>query len=237
MQGVLDAEAFAQRLPNSSSLNTVLSLYREVQDASGNINLATVCQNRATWSVKGSDCPSLNEKQAPLKPNPDGGFDAFEPGSTTAITRAFFYRAGNGDLMAMSVDSDGTLVFGTRQRTNPLPEVGTTTSFWNAYLGAALTSTLVIDARTNTIQSVDPAAQSWVRIQKTQGGNDDHPETLLANTPRSGFTTRVAAQGVPAANGTTVNVNEFTSLTMRGMGLNPLVLPGPKLFDITVQQP
>jgi hypothetical protein len=205
-------------------------------DAAGSISNVTACANDTTWSLKGTDC-TAEPNPGSLKANADGGFDGVDPGSTTVSSRAFAFRAGGGDLMLIWVDGDGSFRFGTHRRTNTLPTVGTTTSNWNLYDGASLVSTLAVDGRTNTIQSVDTAAQSWVRVQKTQGGDDDHVETLLANAPRDGFTTRMAAQNVPAANGSTVNVNEFTAMTMRGMGFTPLAIPAPKLFDISVQQP
>ena len=37
--------------------------------------------------------------------------------------------------------------------------------------------------------------------------------------------------------GTTVNVNEFTSLGMRGTGISPLIQPGTRLFLLSVAQP
>jgi hypothetical protein len=86
---------------------------------------------------------------------------------------------------------------------------------------------------------VDVATQSYVRVQKTPGINNDHDATLFINNPRAGYLYRPAGTAL-AANGSTVTINAFTGLGMRGTGVTPLhlfVANGQKWFDLSVLQP
>jgi hypothetical protein len=61
--------------------------------------------------------------------------------------------------------------------------------------------------------------------------------TLYANRPRSGNVFRPASR-VTASDGTTVVLlNEFTTQRMPGMGFSPLVIPAPKLLQLSVGVP
>lgn len=203
-------------------------------NATGVMSNLLVCNNETTWSIKGSDCVTATGTLPTLRVNSAGGFDVVDAG--TVSSRAFAYRAGNGDLMMVSVDADGSYLFWSRQRSNTLPTVGAVTASWNFYGSAALTSTLVVDTSTNTISSVDTAAGSFLRQQNLSGQNFTRPETLFINNPRNGYNFRVGGT-VTTSTGTTVNVNEFTALTLRGMGASVLVQPAPKLFLVSVVQP
>jgi len=90
---------------------------------------------------------------------------------------------------------------------------------------------------TNTVQSVDASGASYTRLAKTVGGTDEHVETVQLDDPRSGYNFRAAAT-VTGTDGTTVvNVSEWTTLPVRGMGLNALLRPAQKQFMFSVQQP
>lgn len=68
------------------------------------------------------------------------------------------------------------------------------------------------------------------------------PETVFINTigggARNGFNWRVPATGVINSAGATVNVGEFTSLSLVGMGVAAIRLPGTSLpFALSVSEP
>ena len=202
-------------------------------DAAGAMTSVSECENAATWDVK--VCQSAPDGVLSIKANSDGAFDLVDNGA--ADGRVFAYQAGGGELMLVAIDADGSLTMFTKQRTNTLPTVGVVTTSWNVFMSNLLTSPNAISATSNTILSTDTTAGSWLRTQKTVGGTDDHPETFFANNPRNGYSSRVAATGVTADDGSTVNVSEITVLGMRGMGRNPLLVPAAKFFLFSVNQP
>ena len=80
------------------------------------------------------------------------------------------------------------------------------------------------------------AAGSFARLAKTVGGTDERSETVLVNSPRDGYNFRAAATAI-AADGSTINVPEWTHLGLRGMGLGAQTRAGQKRFLFSVQQP
>lgn len=167
--------------------------------------------------------------------NAQGGFDRTGVDGTD---RFFAYRAGNGDLMLLQISGDGSLGFWTGQRVNALPTVGTRTRNWNLNTDANLVAGSITESA-NTIASVDSAAGSFVRTIRT-GAGASYSETLRFNSPRDGYAFRAAAS-VSASDGSAVEVREFTSLSMRGMGFSPLKYiagsGGPASLLISVSQP
>jgi len=204
-------------------------------DSAGVLSGATWCQNDATWGLTGNDCAAVTGAVGTLKANADGGFDSFDPGSATPSGRAFAYRAGNGDLMLASIDGDGTVLFFTQKRSNVLPTVDVKNTTWNVTLNGQLASPLSVGISSNTILSVDAAAGSWVRQQHVASGAD-YPETLVANSPRDGYTVRPAAT-TTAVGGATVEIRELDVLVLRGMGFSAVVIPSNKSFVFSVNQP
>ena len=100
-----------------------------------------------------------------------------------------------------------------------------------------LTAPAPIGISSNTIQSVDTAAGSWVRQQHSaDGAAFDYSETLFANNPRDGYTFRPAAE-TTAVGGTPVQVREFDTLVLRGMGFSAVVIPSNRSFVLSVNQP
>jgi hypothetical protein len=205
-------------------------------NASGQQTPVLWCQNDSTWGLRGSDCATPTGAAASLRVNAAGGFDFVDAGATVATARAYVFRAGNGELMLMKVDADGSLQLRTRQRSNPLPTVGTVTTSWNVYVGNQGLANPSFDASSNTISSVDAASGSFVRAQTTVGSNNTHPETLFVNNPRDGYSWRQPG-ATTTTSGAAVTVSELNSLTLRGMGFTPFVLPGSKWFGVSVVQP
>ncbi len=206
-------------------------------DAAGAFSAVTWCQNEATWSLTSGNCIPITTDLSTLRANADGGFDSFDPGATASSGRAFMYKAGNGDVMVVEVDGDGSLLMFTKQRTVTAPPVGRVSASWNLALNAQLLAPTALSESSNTTASVDSTAGSWVRTQHSASGSAfDYPETLFANNPRAGFNYRAAATST-AVNGTSVNVREFNVLGLRGMGLNPVVIPSTKSFFFSVDRP
>jgi len=202
--------------------------------ATGTLSAVSACSNTSTWSV--ASCTDQTDPPS-FQANADGGFDVIEAGGTTASGRTFAYRAGNGDLMMVHVDGDGSFEVRTKQRTNALPEKDRVYTGWDFRFTNHWLATPVVTESTNTVTAVDSATSSFARLAKTVGGTDEHLETVLVNSPRNGYNFRPAATVTGTDGVTTVNVAEWTNLGLRGMGLNALLRPAQKQFMFSVQQP
>jgi hypothetical protein len=206
-------------------------------DGMGALTGGVWCQNDQTWGLTGADCVADTSAMGTLRANAEGGFDTLDVGSTTPNGRVFAYRAGNGDLMLVAVEDNGSVLFLTHKRTNVLPTVGVRNTTWNASLNGQLAAPLSIGISSNTILSVDPAAGSWVRQQHAAADAAlDYPETLFANSPRDGFTFRPAAASTTVG-GAAVQIREFDTLGLRGMGFSAVVLPANRSLVLSVNQP
>lgn len=202
-------------------------------DTTGGLSGVSACANPTTWDV--STCTAEPPDGSTRRAHSDGGYEVVESNGYVS-GRGFTYRSGSGDLMIVEVYDRGDFSFWTRQRTLSMPTVGTSTTFWNLTINNQLLMPGAVAQVSNTIQSVDSATGSYVRIHKTVGGTNDHPETLLQNSPRNGYLFRAAGSAL-AVDGTTANFVEFTSLTLRGMGFNPLILPASKTLLLSPIQP
>jgi hypothetical protein len=139
--------------------------------------------------------------------------------------RAFAYRAGNGDLMVVTVAPDGGVLIATKYRTLGMPAVGDTNSSWNVTSNAQGLTNAVLSVSENVTLSVDSATGVTTRNNTQDGLNNTHVQTLTRNAPRPGYIQRSAASNVPRSDGATTNVREFIGLALRGMGMTALVLP------------
>ena len=195
------------------------------------------CFNNTTWNMSGADC-SLQTPSSKFAANADGGFDVLNAATGALNGRMFAFRAGGGELMALVVGNAGNFTLFTKQRTLSLPAVGRVTTHVGPAIGQALTIDGAFGAgNQQTILSQDAVAGSFVRTAKTIGGTNDRPETLTQNSPRNGYSLRTAASAVPAIDNTTVNVLEFTALSLRGMGMTPVVFPAAKILVLSVDLP
>jgi hypothetical protein len=204
-------------------------------DAAGAMTAVKECNNATTWDV--TVCSDVADGVLSIKANADGGYDFVD--KTEVTGRVFAYKAGGGELMLVSVDADGSFTMLTKQRIKALPTVGTARTSWNIFMGNQLTSTRANSPGSQTIVSVDAAAGTWVRDSANNAAiTNFHPETFFANNPRNGYNFR--AQGTAplvAADGSSVTVSEITGLTMSGMGLGSVLLPGGKSFLFAVDKP
>ena len=118
-----------------------------------------------------------------------------------------------------------------------LPTVGATYSTWNVTLNPLLAAPAPSASRATRSSRVDTAAGSWVRQQHSANGAAfDYSETLFANSPRDGYTVRPAAT-TTAVGGTSVEIRQFDTLVLGGMGFTALVIPSNKSFSLSVNQP
>lgn len=189
------------------------------------------CSNPQTWDV--TTCATIPNGRS-LKANPDGGFDSMNGG--TLEGRIFVYRAGGGELMLVSIDNDGSFTLATRQRTNGLPTVGTVSTSWGLSMGNQLTSVSTLSESASSVVSVDTVANTYVRKTNNPGTTNHHLETVRINNPHGGYTFRVPGTTL-ADDNTTVNIRDFTALSLRGMGVTPLVLSSQKTFFLSVSKP
>ena len=206
-------------------------------DAGGRITAGFGCQNETTWAVDACNAvpASVLALVPALQVSTDGGFVLIDAAAQPIAQRLYLYKAGSNVMLA-SVSRDGTFAVLAPNKNLALPAVGALTASWNLDLTGALVSAISTYARSNTIQSVDTTAGSYVRIQRTPGTNNDHPETVFIDKPRPGFLLRPAGTST-GADGSAQTINEFTSLRPPGMGFGVGVLPGPKLFEFYVIQP
>jgi hypothetical protein len=174
-----------------------------------------------------------------------GGFDLVINDPTEPWRdRSFFYRAGNGDLMMVSLNSSGEFFLATKQRTLVLPAIGASTVFWNFELNTTNQAVTAGYQTGNTVASLDSINGRWTRTSWNVTSAVTYPQTLEINKARNGYNHRLAATGVTRSDGSTVNVREFYALTMRGMGISPVYLPNNsttgtanQLFILAVQRP
>lgn len=196
-------------------------------------------------SAADSTCTEQTTLLPNLTANTAGGFDLIGTDTTEPWRdRTFFYRAGNGDLMMLSINATGEFMLASRQRTLTLPSVGTVTSHWNFELTPANQAVTASYQTGNTVASLDTSAGRWTRTAWNVSSAVTYPQTLEINKARNGYVHRLPATAVPQSDGSTRNVREFYSLTMRGMGMSPVYLPNTstttsvnQLFLLSVQRP
>jgi hypothetical protein len=201
------------------------------QDSVGNRSAISVCSDLKTCA------PGTGTHK--LVARADGGFDSTTPGESASFVAA--YRAGNGDLMMVQVDGDGSLYALTQQRTVTLPTVGQVNNSWDVGTSNVLAGQPITDGA-NTITSVDAATQSFQRSNVTDfTTNVTRPELVFVNVisgglARTGYRWR-KGETVTNSAGASVNVPEWVGLSLRGMGMNVVAQPSstsnPYKFSVT----
>lgn len=191
------------------------------------------CTNATTWTVDVCSVPAATPEARRYAEDPHGGFVSR---TRSGVDRLFVYRVSNGQSMLVGIAGDGALFFGASPTRYSLPPVGRLSKSWNFDMTSRLASSTWAYTTVNVIWSVDPATDSWLRLKRSTTLSDEHPETLYANVPRSGYFSRQAGDARTAA-GTVVHFNPFTALPLAGSGVIAEVLPSVKLFEIAVNQP
>ena len=206
----------------------------------GEISAFSKCTNQLNWDVSVCQNPVIGPKDIVFNIGGDGNFVMREgftaDGRFTGGGRIQPYRSGNGDVMLFEYRMGGSFAFYTRQAVTNLPTIGARRTNLTLAINNNLTMPDRVNASSNTITAINSLAGSWTRNQKTVGGTDDHPETLLANNPRIGYTFRAAGTAL-AIDGTTATIREFTSLGLQGMGMSALLSPDRKQISLSVTQP
>jgi hypothetical protein len=193
------------------------------------------CEYASTAATR--ECGTSTTPHITYALDADGGF----LGTATSgnyVERIFPYRAGNGELFFINANQstsdvpsgDGSISFGTKQRTLTLPTVGTVHSVWNVSINTVnQLSGSAIESMTHTIQSVDSSAGSFTRLSGATYGAT-HSETIAinsigSNTTLNGFSYRAGATGIATSDGGTTTVRESISFKAAGMGLSVNYLP------------
>jgi hypothetical protein len=193
------------------------------------------CRLDTTWAV--NNCATVASAILALIPTitaePDGGFAMTD--ITGMSSRLFVYRGGSGDLMVAVVSVNGTFAVYTPDKSIPLPTVGAVSKGWSYDANAQLVAYPVGEG-SSTVISVDTAADTYTRVSRSNGGTRETTNTLSLNNPRRGYFHRPMSI-VTASDGTQVQLNEYTAMRLHGIGLVPLLLPGPKTFELSVTRP
>lgn len=172
-----------------------------------------------------------------LSVNGSGGGFTFAGNGWT--DRTFVYRAGGGELMAVSVNGSGGITLLTRKVARTAPAVGTVSDALNYYTSPIATAPWLLsmqaaDLSRSTIVSVDTAQSRWVRdavFNFTTGATV--PQTIAYNNPRDGYLRRLPATNVTRSDGSVGNVTEWVGLPMRGMGFNAVGLTADNRLLLT----
>jgi hypothetical protein len=203
--------------------------------ASGEGTVSYGCEYASTTATRA--CASSTTPHITYAVDERGGF----LGTATSgnyVERNFVYRAGNGALFLINANQstndvptgDGSISFGTKQRTLTLPTVNTVNSVWNVSINTLdQLSGNAIDSVTHTITSVDSSAGSFTRQSGTTSGAT-HSETISINsigdgTALNGFSFRDGATGVATSDNSTTTVRKSISFKAPGMGLSVNYLP------------
>ena len=158
--------------------------------------------------------------------------------------RVYGYRAGNGELMILSLNAYGEFSFGTRQRSLVLPTVGESSTQASLFADAAMVAGQALQTNVHTIASVDAGTGGVVRNTASNGSSVTVPQTLRYDLARTGYLQRTGATGVTASDGSTTNVRAFQGLPLVGVGLTVVYLPNTlsggsnnALFNLSVRLP
>ena len=194
-------------------------------DASGRVTAEVFCDDMKTCANETPDAARMT-----FVANADGGFD-LNGG------RVFAYRSGSGELMLVSLQSDGSMALATRKAPRTLSPINSVGRSWNMTLNNAYTVPLALSDSENTTVSQAAEGSSWTRnaiIDFDSGVT--RPETVQINVPLEGFIRRVPGT-VTASNGAASNVGEWIGLTLRGMGITPVAVPASQQLVFSVSKP
>ena len=154
------------------------------------------------------------------------------------VERAFAYRAGNGEVMAVVLSPGGSPFILTKERTLTLPAVGAVSSNWNVGVDTAGVASSALNSRTHTVASV--SGSTLVRNTSSDASTVTVPQSLQYNQARNGYIFRPGATAT-ASDGSSRAVFEGFFLPLRGFGLAPFYQPAttgtgssPAQFGISV---
>ena len=194
-----------------------------VVDANGVIT-SERCFNDPLNTAEASCTVTANPAVA-LATHADGGFtltstDAADPW----VDRVFTFRAGNGELLLLTINNHGEFAFGTRRHELPLPTVGDVQGNMTVLADGNMVAGDALQTHTHTIASVDAATRTVVRNTAVGSGTVTHPQTLVYDDARIGYLRRNGG-AVVASDGSSMNVRPMRALPLRGVGLTAVYLP------------
>ncbi|HEX3140150.1 MAG TPA: hypothetical protein VHQ87_08855 [Rhizobacter sp.] len=183
-----------------------------------------------TLATLEADC-SVDTGPAPaLAAHADGGFTLTSSDlSDPWVDRIFTFKAGNGELMLLSISGSGEFAFGTRQRTLSLPAVNDASTTITMLVDKNLVAGNALSSASHTIASAE--AGTVVRNSTASGDAAAHQETLVYNTARTGYLTRTGSSAA----------RPFTALPLQGVGLTAIYMPATAtnanaFFALSVRQ-
>jgi len=168
--------------------------------------------------------------------NAAGGFN-LNNATAGYVSRTFAYRAGGGELMLVDLATPGHITFMARNVAAVALPVGRIRTLWNLFLDSTYSAPAPISLSRSTITSSDAATGAYTRaaVQNFATGAT-RPESLQANSLRSGYVHRTGPVGVVHSDGTASTVAEFIALPFRGMDFSVLALPASNQFGISPLQ-
>ncbi len=204
-------------------------------DHAGKVTATSECANYSPWST--TNCSQVPANAiAALEPFVIDAGGGFVSRSGARTTRLFLFSAANGLPTLVRIDSDGAVAVGSPAGPFVIPPLGQTAVRWNLDVTSRLASATSTYMGITVITDLDLNRKSYVRTKRTIGLSDEHLETLLLDNPRPGYITRLRGEA-PDGNGRPVGFTEVTSLQFLGAGFSASVVPGIKLFEISIFAP
>jgi hypothetical protein len=198
-----------------------LKAFQTTLDAAGHLIAVSGCASNTLNNCQPiTPVPTVN-----LSVNPAGGFTLANPVQGWSDI-AFFYRAGGGERMGVSLSGAGAVAFWSKKSKNTFPDVATVTETRDFSINNQLIAGTPGDSKA-TIVGVDPSTKSFTRQQVINFTTMAYrTETLYLNNPVVGYNHRLAS-AVTASDGTTSNIRESIFLGIRGMGMTVTGFPPP----------
>lgn len=171
-----------------------------------------------------------------LVANADGGFDYIDEPTNAVAARVYPFRTPAGKTMLIVQEANGTVGVLTPQDALPLPEVDTSSAFWQFRLDP--TNGLVALADDSvTVTAVDAANNTVTRAF----GTDGHTDVLSLNQPFAGMRSRAAGSCRTSGGATFTPCAATVQLPFGGLTLSVpaggSAVTGPHAFTVSVQKP
>lgn len=162
--------------------------------------------------------------KAKIVTNTRGGFEVTGTDPADPFSdRTFAYRAGNGELLLVTLTGSGRMGFYTPYRALSLPQDHADLSWLEVLEDGNLTTTGLSSLQAS-VTGVQSSGQSFTQTVKFSGSSISHSQTFAINQARTGFRHR-AAGTTTASNSSTINLVERYEMPLVGMGMSVVYLP------------
>jgi hypothetical protein len=200
-------------------------------DKSGQLTVAYNCDALPTCLV----APPEHAHDLTLALNPTAGGFLLTNLAEGFAYRMFVYKAGGGEMMAVSQNGDCGLRFWSRRGPTTLPMVGDLFAQWD--FGVDATWVAQFKESQATVVSAGTPVNGFVLSNEFNAGNGiTRPETYLTNDPLPGYNRRVGGNTV-ASDGTTYFVKPHVTLGLQGMGVKVAMSPFDNSMNVAVVKP